>query len=126
MIYVFLIISCIVFSELFIFLNLKNEAMELVTRSREAMAVVMSSKLDDDAKETMTRQASIDIFKATFKFVLKFLLIVIVLYAMYWLFITIVPELRVEILESFVSPLVIIGLTVAAMSYVWVRNAVLK
>ena len=126
MTYVFLVISCIVFIELFIFFDLKSEATKLVTRSREATGVMMSSKLDDDAKEAMIRQASVDIFKATFVLAIKFLLIVMVLYGMYWLFITIVPALRAEILDSFVSPLVIVGMTIVAMSYVWVRNAVLK
>ncbi len=119
-------ISCVIFIELFIFLDLKNDAMRLVTQSRKAMSVVMSSKLDDDAKEAFLRQASIEMFKATFVLAMKFLVITVVLYAMYWLLVTIAPDLRVPILESFVSPVVIIGVTVVAMSYAWVRNVVRK
>ena len=126
MINVFLVISCIVFIELFIFLDLEKEAIGIITRSREAMSVVMSSELDDDAKEAFMRHASIDMFKATFMFVIKFLLIAVVLYAMYWLLVSIAPDLRDPILESFVSPIVIIGVTFAGISYAWVRNVVLK
>ena len=126
MIYLFLMISCVIFIELFIFFDLKNDAMKLVTQSREAMSVVMSSKLHDDSKEAFMRQASIETLKGTFMFAMKFLLITVVLYAIYWLLITMVPDLRVPILESFVSPTVIIGVTVAAMSYAWLRNVILK
>jgi len=124
--YAFLLVSCVVFIELFIALDLRQQAADLIARSREAMSVVMSSTLDDEAKEAAVRRASVDIFKATFVFAFKFLIIVIVLYAIFWLLVTLIPDLKSPILESFVSPLVIIGLTVAAMSYAWVRNAVLK
>ena len=126
MIYVFFVISCIVFIELFIFLNLQTEAAKIITRSREAMGVVISSELDDDAKEAFMRRAAIEMFKATFIFAIKFLLIVVVLYAMYWLLVRIFPELRYPILESLVSPIIIIGVTFAAMSYAWVRNVIIK
>ena len=57
MIYVYLFFSCVVFIELFISLDLKKEAFGIVTRSREAMNVAMSSELDDDAKEKVQEAA---------------------------------------------------------------------
>ena len=126
MIYVFLLASCIVFIELFIVLDLKKEAKGMVARSHAAMRVMMSGEYDDDEKETLVRRASIDMFKATFFFSLKFLLIVLVLYTMYWLTVTVFPELREPILGSIVSPIVIIGLTMAAAAYLWARNVLLK
>lgn len=126
MIYVFLTISCVVFIELFIFLDLKEEAVQLVTRSREAMSVMKSSTLADDAKELFVRQASIEMFRITFKFAVKLLLLAVVLYAIYWLMITIVPGLRAPILESLVSPIALIGVTIGAVSYSWVRSVILK
>ncbi len=126
MIYLFLLGSCIVFIEMFIVLDLKREAMSFVARSRAAMRVVMSAELDDDEKEALVRRASIEMFKATFLFSLKFLFIVLVLYTMYWLIVTVFPELRDPILGSIVSPIVIIVLTLAAAAYVWARNVLLK
>lgn len=126
MIYVFLLASCIVFIELFIVLDLKQEATDMVARSHAAMRVMMSAEYDDDEKETLVRRASIDMFKATFLFALKFLLIVLVLYTMYWLTVTVFPGLRGPILGSIVSPIVVIGLTLAAAAYVWARNVILK
>ena len=126
MIYVYLLVSCIVFIELFILFDVKKEAMGIVTLSREVMGILMSSGLDDDAKEAFMRRASIDTFKATLIISLKFLLIILMLYAMYWIMVYAFPMLRDPILDSFVSPLVIIGLTAAAMVYVWARNVVIK
>lgn len=126
MIYVFLLASCIVFIELFIVLDLKKEAMDMVARSHAAMRVMMSAEYDDDEKETLVRRASINMLKATFFFSLKFLLVVMALYTMYWLTVTVFPELREPILRSIVSPIVIIGLTLAAAAYVWARNVLLK
>ena len=103
-----------------------SEAMGFVARSRAAMRVVMSAELDDDEKEALVRRASLEMFKATFLFSLKFLLIVVVLYTMYWLIVTVFPELRDPILGSIVSPIVIIVLTLAAAAYVWARNVLLK
>lgn len=126
MIYAYLLVSCVVFVELFIFLDLKNEATAILSRSREAIGVVMSRELDDAAKESFMRRASVDMFKATLVFSLKLILVVVALYAIYWLVVGAFPPLRDRILQSFVSPLVIIALTLAALVYVWARDVVLK
>ena len=36
------------------------------------------------------------------------------------------PELEGSLLESFVSPPIIVMMTVATVSYAWMRNAILK
>ncbi len=126
MIYVFYFVSCIAFIELFIFLDLKKEAMSIVTRSREAVSIVMASELDDDTKEVFIRRASVAMFKTTFVLVIKLLLIIVVLYAMYLLVLAVFPELTDSILEGFVSPIVIIECTFAAIGYAWTRNVVFK
>ena len=71
MIYVFLVVSCIVFVELFIFLDPKTDAAKIVKRSRESIGVVISSELDDDEKEAFMRNASIQMFKGTFILTIK-------------------------------------------------------
>ena len=126
MIYVFLLATCIVFIELFFVLDLRRETKDIVARSRAAVQIVMSAELDDDRKETLVRRASIEMFKVTFLFSLKFLLIALALYSMYWLVVMVFPELRDPILGSIVSPIVIIGLTLVAAAYVWARNVLLK
>ena len=126
MIYVFLLASCIVFIELFIVLDLRREATSIVTRSHAGMRVLTSADLDDDEKEALVRRASVDLFKATLLFSLKFLMIALALYIMFWLAVALFPDLRNPILESIASPTIIIGLTLAAAAYVWARNVLLK
>ena len=126
MIYLVLLSSCVVFVELFLLLDLKREALQIAGLSRETLAVVMSSELGDEAKETFMRRASIDVFGATCRLVGKFLAILAVLYAIFWLASTLSPELGDRIVESFVSPSIIIGLTILTAAYVWARNVVRK
>lgn len=90
------------------------------------MGVITSSELDDDEKESFMRRTSVEMFKATFLFILKFLLTISILFVMYWLFTVAFPELRVPILQHFMSPLVIAGMTVVAIAYVWIRSVALK
>ena len=126
MTYVFLFTSAIVFVELFIALDVRQQAQLIVSRAGEATRVILSSDLDDDQKETFMRRSSVEMFAATFKFLMKFLVIILAMYAMFFLITFTFPATRESILESFVSPIVILGLTLAAFAYVWLRNVIFK
>jgi len=90
------------------------------------MKVLTSSDLDDDDKEAFMRRASLEMFKCTFLFFGKFLAIIAVLFAIYWATILALPGLRTPINDSFLSPIVLVALTVLATVYVWARNVVLR
>lgn len=126
MAYVLLAIACVVFIELCIFTALKDEGTAILGLSREAMGVLMSSELDDDAKEVRIRQYSARLFKATLTFFLKFLFSVGVPIALCAASIYLAPSLREPILESLYAPITIAGLTAAAAAYIWARNGILK
>lgn len=122
----FLLVSCVVFIELFLLLGIADQAYAIVTGSREAMGVLASRELDDEAKEAAVRRASLEMFKATGLLVLKFGVIVIALWALFAAVVALSPGLEQPILRSFVSPLAIVGLTVAAAAYAWARHVVVK
>jgi len=126
MIYAVLFTLCIALFELFALLNIGRDAMAIVTRSQEAMRVLMSAEFADDDKEVLMRRASADIFMATLRFALKFLAIAVVLYLLFLLTVTLSPALKQPLLESLYSPVVIAALTVATMCYAWVRRAVVS
>ena len=126
MLYAYLAISCIAFIELFIALRIQQDAAVLIARSRDAMSVITSRDLDDDQKEAYTRKASVEMFKLTGLFVVKFLAIAVALFVIYWVTVSTFPDLRAPILASFVSPLFLLGLTVLAIIYVWVRSVLLR
>ena len=115
MIYAVLFTLCIALFELFALLNIGRDAMAIVTRSQEAMRVLMSAEFADDDKEVLMRRASADIFMATLRFALKFLAIAVVLYLLFLLTVTLSPALKQPLLESLYSPVVIAALTVATM-----------
>ena len=124
MIYVSLLLFCIVFFELFVSLRIGTDAVAIMARSQEAMRVLTSAQLSDDDKEIFTRRASAQIFIATLRFAAKFALIGLVLYALFWCTVSVFPNSERPLLKSFVSPLVIVALTVATMAYAWIRKAV--
>jgi len=126
MIYAVLFPFCMVLFELFALLKIVRDAMAIVTRSQEAMRVLMYSDLGDDEKEVLMRRGSADIFKATLRFALKFAAIGAVLYLLFVLTVTLLPDLKEELLESLYSPVVIAVLTVATLCYAWVRKAVVS
>ena len=126
MIYLFLAVSCILFIELFILLDVKKSSTAIISGTRDAQRVFGSSEMSDEEKERYMRRETLRMFKATATFLFKFLLIFVVLYAVFWLTTQFRPELRPGIIESFTSPIVIVALTAAAMIYVWLRNVVVK
>lgn len=126
MIYAVLFPFCMALFELFALLKIGRDAMAIITRSQEAMRVLMSSELGDDDKEVLMRRGSADIFKATLRFALKFLAIGVVLYLLFLLTVTLFPDLKQAMLESLYSPVVIAVLTVGTMCYAWVRRAIVS
>lgn len=126
MLYVYLAVSCIAFIELFIALNILRDSRSLISGSHEAVKVVMSPDLDDEEKEVFMRRASVEMFKSTGLFLGKFLVIAGVLFVVYFATVSVLPNLRPQILASLVSPVFLAGLTAFAFVYVWARNVVLK
>lgn len=126
MIYALLILSCVVFLELFRFLRLRKETAAIVARSREAMRVMLAKDISDDDKEAFTRRASLAMLKVTATFTLKLLGMFAVLFAIFVAAIALRPDLERPLLDSLVSPRIILILTIAAVSYAWLRNAVVK
>jgi hypothetical protein len=126
MIYVLLILSCVVFLELFRLLRLRTETTAIVARSRDAMRVMLAKDISDDDKEAFMRRASLAMLKATATFTLKLLGVFAVLYAIFVAAVAVIPDLERPLLDSLVSPRIILILTIAAVWYAWLRNAVLK
>ena len=126
MVYAVLFPFCILLFELFALLKMGRDAMAIITRSQEAMRVLMSSELGDYDKEVLMRRGSADIFKATLRFALKFLSIGVVLYLLFLLTVTLFPDLKQAMFESLYSPVVIAILTFGTLCYAWLRKAILS
>lgn len=126
MIYGLLLLFCVGFLELFLLLDLRKEAVAIVARSREAVRVMVAKDMSDDNKEAFMRRASLSMLKTTATFTLKFLGILAALYATFLGVVALFPDLEQPLLDSFVSPPIILLLTIATVLYAWLRNAVLK
>ena len=126
MIYGLLFLFCVVFLEFFLLLDLRKGAIAIAARSREAVRVMVAKDMSDDDKEAFVRRASLAMLKATATLTLKLLGIFAVLYAIFLGAVALVPDLERPLLDSFVSPPIILMLTIATVLYAWVRNAVVK
>lgn len=126
MIYALLFLFCVVFLELFLLLDLRKGATAIVARSHEALRVMVAKDMSDDEKEAFMRSASLALLKAAATFALKVFGIFLVLYAIFLGAVALAPDLERPLLDSFVSPPILLMLTIATVSYAWVRNAVLK
>lgn len=124
--YLCLFVACVMFVELFIHLGLKAEAVGLIEQSRNAANVIRSPDMDDAAKEVFVRRASFALFRITLLLLVKFLVIFGLLWGAYRVVSLISAPLGEAILERSLSPLALVGLTLAAAAYVWARNAILR
>lgn len=124
MTYVFGFLACVTFIELFLFLDLRSQARAIVAGSHEAFGVLTASGLGDDEKETYVRSASLQLFRSTAAFTMKLLLIGAVLYGGYRSTIALFPGREASLARDLVSPGVVLTTTIAALCYIWMRNAV--
>ncbi len=118
------LISCIIFIELFFQLKTLKHINSLVETSKQAANAIMSPQLDDDKKEAIARQASLNISKELVFFLIKFSIIAGTLYSFYLLSIEFLPDSQEGFLNSFQSPLVIFILTITSISYILIRNVI--
>jgi len=126
MIYGPLLLLSVVLFELFLLLKLGENARTILARSREAMRVLRSPDLADEEKEAHMRRGSLEILKATVRLAGKLILVGAVLFALFELIVALVPTLRQPLLESLLSPSVVLILTAALIAYAWARKAALR
>jgi hypothetical protein len=126
MIYVFLLIMCVVFIELFLFLDVSKQLGSTISLSKEALDVLKSSTIEDEEKEVIIRRKSLSIFKVTLFFTSKFLLIFFILYVIYllsihWFFVS-----EKEFAEKIFSLQILLSMTIVSMLYIFIRNVIKK
>ena len=121
-----LLLSCVVLIEAFLFLQLDRQVRGIFATTRDALYVLGDAKVSDDDKERCTRLAARVILKMTGLFTLKLAAIVGVLCVFFLGFTAISSDGGAALLAALVSPTVLVALTLGAMGYVWIRNAVLR
>jgi len=126
MVYGPLLLLSIVLFELFVLLKMGENAKAIIASSHQAMKVLASSDLADEEKEAFMRRGSVEILKATLGLAAKLVLAGAILFALFELIVMLFPTLRQPLIESFVSPVVIVILTVVVVAYAWVRKATLR
>ena len=126
MIYGPLLFLSLVLFELFRLLKMGENAKTIIASSQQAVRVLTSPDLADDEKESCMRRGSMEILKATLRLAAKFFLAGGILFALFELIVAIFPGIRLPLLESLVSPIVIAILTAAVIGYAWARKAALR
>ena len=115
---------CVVFLELFIRMHVVADAMAVVATSRDAVQVMASSELDDDAKEAFVRRGSLSIMKGTLRMTAKLAVIVGVLYAVFRIVAVVAPATGRELPSTLVAPVPLVAMSVATLAYAWLRGRI--
>lgn len=126
MIYLSLFLLCIIFIELVILLDLSSNIKSVFVRSQDAYNIIISTKLNDDAKEKRVRQSSLAIFKDTVFFLVKLILTIFILYVIYIILLSLFSLSEDQMVAASFSLYTIISLTVAAFFYSWLRSVIIK
>jgi len=114
----------VIFVELFLFLKIITDAQSVMALSAKSVKVMQSKKMTDREKEKFMRTNSVTMLSTTFKFIGKFILIFAVLFGILWSIAQYEPMLASQIESDFYSITIIIGLTLATLGYVWIRNVI--
>ncbi|PHS17562.1 MAG: hypothetical protein COA86_09755 [Kangiella sp.] len=122
--YFFLLLMSVIFVELFLFLKIITDAQSVMALSAKSVKVMQSKKMTDREKEKFMRTNSVTMLSTTFKFIGKFILIFAVLFGILWSIAQYEPMLASQIESDFYSITIIIGLTLATLGYVWIRNVI--
>lgn len=123
MINVLLLLMCVVFVELFRALDARRHVTSTLAISRESLAAVRSTTLDDDHKEAITRRASIALVRQSGLFLGKLLLIVLVLTGLYLAAVHLAGVNADQLDARLLSPSIWLAMTAIAALYVWIRHA---
>ncbi len=124
MTYFLLFLICIIFIELFIILNLREQVSKLMGLSKEAMSIIRSKSLDEEQKEKQIRKKALETFMLTVLSTLKFLLIFLALFVFQRVVFIVSPTVGQTIMEKIVSVETIVLLTFFSIFYVWIRNVI--
>jgi hypothetical protein len=119
-----LVLSSIIFVEAFFFLRLDRQARGVFVIARDAMSVLADGRLGDEEKESCARRASHLILKMTAVVVVKLAAIGGALYALFLGTATLFPGSADDLLAALTSPIVLVALTLVAIGWVWIRNAI--
>lgn len=121
-----LLAMCVGFVEIFVRLRLGSQLGETLEHSREALAAVRDPDLTDLQKERIMRRRSAALLKVTGVFTVKFLLLALLMAALFFALSAILGLQRREFAAEMISLPVILAMTAAASCYVWIRNVVKK
>ena len=120
-----LIVTSLILVEAFFFLRLDEQARAALRTARDAAGVLADRHISDDEKESCARKASRLVFKLTAVLTLKLIILAVVLYAIFLGVAWIHPPSAASLLAALTSPLVLASVTLIALVYVRMRNAIL-
>jgi hypothetical protein len=126
MIAALVVVIAVAFVEMVLRLRLFSHAGRTARISREAMAVVRSGTMSDDAKEAATRRSSLALVRQTGLFVIKVLVALALPMAIIAIAGAMGPRTTAVITAELLSPLAIAAMTVVAALYGWARHAVAR
>ena len=121
-----LALSCVIFVEAFLFLELGKQARGILATTQVTLAILADGQRSDEEKESTARRAAGALLGMTAAVLLKLALIAAILGAFFAGAVQLFPASEAALMAAFTSPSVMVLLTFVAAGYVWARNAILR
>jgi uncharacterized membrane protein len=121
-----LAVSCVIFVEAFLFLELGKQARGILATTQVTLAILTDAQRSDEDKESTARRAAGALLAMSAAVVLKLAVIAAVLVAFFAGAVRLFPEREAALTAALTSPAGIVLLTLVAAGYVWTRNAILR
>ncbi|HET8697466.1 MAG TPA: hypothetical protein VFO94_08275 [Gammaproteobacteria bacterium] len=121
-----LALSCVIFVEAFLFLELGKQARGILATTKVTVAILTDAQRSDEEKESTARRAAGALLAMTAAVLLKLAAIAAILALFFAGAVRLFPESEAALTAALTSPAAIVLLTVVAGVYVWTRNALLR
>lgn len=124
MTYLILLVSAIIFVELFLWFKIIKDAREVFKLSSKSIETMKSKTMKDKEKEDFMRKNSLIMLLTTLKFITKFITIFAIIYIVVMILLTFFPHLTSSVTTGFTSLVPMAILTLVTLMYVWGRNVI--
>jgi hypothetical protein len=126
MTYITLLLLSALFIELFILFKINDSVKSMLQVSRDAYSIIMSTELDEDEKERSIRRASLEIFKITLTFFVKFMIVLLALYVLYEILSSLFSLSAEQLIEVSFLPQTILLLILIGFLYIRLRSVIIR
>lgn len=122
LLYTTISLFCAMFIELFLAFNIQRDLISLFDKTKDSVASLRSNKIGDLEKEILARKSSVEIFKFSCYFFIKFIIIILIIIFICLIIYIVSPEFALFITKNLKSFYLILFSILFSMGYYFLRK----